>query len=158
NNVKDTLSFFQTFLLIFGIVALLVGSFIIFNTFSIVVAQRNQELALLRAIGAARKQVLSSVLFEAVLVGLVASTSGLVAGIFLAAGLKALLGALGFNIPASEIAVPATAFIWSYVLGMVVTVVAAVAPALRASRIPPVAAMRDTSIDRSSTSPIRAVF
>src|SRR3954471_2543277 len=158
SNLKDNLSFFNTFLLIFGVVALLVGSFIIFNTFSIVVAQRSRELALLRAIGAAQGQVLGSVLFEAVLVGLVASTVGFVAGIFLAAGLKALLGALGLDIPASDIAIPAAAFIWSYVLGMIVTVVAAVAPALRAARIPPIAAMRDSSIDHSSTSPKRAVF
>src|SRR3954452_17368884 len=158
NNLKDNLSFFNTFLLIFGVVALLVGSFIIFNTFSIVVAQRSRELALLRAIGAGQSQVLGSVLFEAVLVGLVASTVGFVAGIFLAAGLKALLGALGLDIPASDIAIPAAAFIWSYVLGMIVTVVAAIAPALRASRIPPIAAMRDATIDRSSTSPRRAVF
>jgi putative ABC transport system permease protein len=158
SNLKDNLSFFNTFLLIFGVVSLLVGSFIIFNTFSIIVAQRNRELALMRAIGAAQRQVLGSVLFEAVLVGLVASTVGFVAGIFLAAGLKALLGALGLNIPASSIAVPATAFIWSYVLGMFVTVVAAIAPALRASRIPPVEAMRDATIDRSSASARRAVF
>ena len=77
SDLKDNLSFFNTFLLIFGIVALLVGSFIIFNTFSIVVAQRSRELALLRAIGAGQRQVLGSVLFEAVLVGLVASTVGL---------------------------------------------------------------------------------
>ena len=121
-------------------------------------AQRSRELALLRAIGAGQRQVLGSVLFEAVLVGLVASTVGFVAGIFLAAGLKALLGALGLDIPASDIAIPAAAFIWSYVLGMVVTVVAAIAPALRAARIPPIAAMRDSSIDRSSTSPRRAVI
>ena len=69
NNLKDNLSFFNTFLLIFGLVALLVGSFIIFNTFSIIVAQRSRELALLRAIGAGQRQVLGSVLFEAVLVG-----------------------------------------------------------------------------------------
>ena len=80
SNLKDNLSFFNTFLLIFGVVALLVGSFIIFNTFSIVVAQRSRELALLRAIGAGQSQVLGSVLFEAVLVGLVASTIGFVAG------------------------------------------------------------------------------
>jgi putative ABC transport system permease protein len=158
NNLKDNLSFFNTFLLIFGVVALLVGSFIIFNTFSIVVAQRSRELALLRAIGAGSSQVLGSVLFEAVLVGLVASTIGFVLGIFLAAGLKALLGALGLDIPASDIAIPAAAIIWSYVLGMIVTVVAAIAPALRAARIPPIAAMRDASIDRSSTSPRRAVI
>jgi putative ABC transport system permease protein len=158
SNLKNNLSFFNTFLLIFAVVALLVGSFIIFNTFSIVVAQRSRELALLRAIGAGQGQVLNSVLFEAVLVGLVASTVGFVAGIFLAVGLKALLGALGLDIPATSIVVPATAFIWSYVLGMVVTVVAAIAPALRAARIPPIAAMRDATIDRSSTSPRRAVF
>src|SRR6478735_5049906 len=158
SNLKDNLSFFNTFLLIFGVVALLVGSFIIFNTFSIVVAQRSRELALLRAIGAGQSQVLGSVLFEAVLVGLVASTAGFVLGIFLAVGLKALLGALGLDIPASDIAIPAAAFIWSYVLGMIVTVVAAIAPALRASRIPPIAAMRDSSIDKSSTSPRRAVI
>jgi putative ABC transport system permease protein len=158
SNLKDNLSFFNTFLLIFGIVALLVGSFIIFNTFSIVVAQRSRELALMRAIGAGQSQVLGSVLFEAVLVGLVASTVGFVAGIFLAAGLKALLGALGLDIPASDIAIPAAAIIWSYVLGMIVTVVAAIAPALRAARIPPIAAMRDASIDHSSSSPVRAVF
>ncbi len=94
NNVKDALGFFNTFLLVFAIVALLVGSFIIFNTFSIIVAQRGRELALLRALGAGQRQVLGSVLFEAVLVGLVASTLGLVAGIFLASALKALLAAL----------------------------------------------------------------
>jgi putative ABC transport system permease protein len=158
SNLRDNLSFFRTFLLIFGIVALGVGSFIIFNTFSIIVAQRNRELALLRAIGAARKQVIGSVLFEAVLVGLVASTIGFVGGIFLAGGLKALLGALGLDIPASNIAVPTTAIVWSYVLGLFVTVIAAVAPALRASRIPPIAAMRDSSLDYSGSSPIRAVI
>ena len=99
NNLKDNLSFFNTFLLIFGVVALLVGSFIIFNTFSIIVAQRGRELALLRAIGAGERQVLGSVLFEAVLVGIVASIVGFVGGIFLAAGLKALLGALGSRHP-----------------------------------------------------------
>jgi putative ABC transport system permease protein len=158
SNLKDNLSFFQTFLLVFGIVALGVGCFIIFNTFSIIVAQRNRELALMRAIGAARKQVIGSVLLEAVLVGIVASTIGFVAGIFLAAGLKALLGALGLDIPASSIAIPATAVIWSYVLGLLVTVVAAVAPAVRASRIPPVAAMRESSIDYSGSSRVRAVI
>ena len=158
SNLKDNLSFFNTFLLIFGVVALLVGSFIIFNTFSIVVAQRSRELALLRAIGAGQRQVLGSVLFEAVLVGIVASIVGFVGGIGLAVGLKALLGALGLDIPASTIVIPATAVIWSFATGMIVTVVAAIAPALRASRIPPIAAMRDSTIDHSSTSPKRAVF
>ncbi|HZR13852.1 MAG TPA: FtsX-like permease family protein, partial [Acidimicrobiia bacterium] len=155
SNVKQGLSFFNTFLLIFGVVALLVGSFIIFNTFSIIVAQRTREMALLRAIGAVRKQVVGGVLFESVLVGIVASTIGFVGGIALAGGLKGLLAALGIDIPAGGIVVPASAVIWAYVTGLVVTVIAAVAPALRASRIPPVAAMRDVAIDRSSTSPVR---
>jgi putative ABC transport system permease protein len=152
NNIKGTLSFFNTFLLIFGLVALLVGSFIIFNTFSIIVAQRGRELALLRAIGAGQSQVLGSVLFEAVLVGLTASIAGFFAGVLLAGGLKALLGVIGFDLPASAIVIPASAVIWSLVTGLLVTVVAAVFPALRASRIPPIAAMRDLAIDRSSTS------
>jgi putative ABC transport system permease protein len=157
-TVHQALSFFGTFLLTFGFIALFVGAFVIFNTFSIIVAQRSRELALLRAIGAGQRQVLGSVLFEAVLVGLTASVVGFVAGIFLAGGLKALLGALGLDIPASSIVIPASAVIWSFVTGLVVTVIAAVAPALRASRIPPIAAMRDSSVDRSSSSPRRAVI
>src|SRR6478752_1998176 len=133
NDLKDNLSFFNTFLLIFGLVALLVGSFIIFNTFSIIVAQRSRELALLRAIGAGQRQVLGSVLFEAVLVGLTASAIGFVGGILLAGALKAALAALGVDIPASNIAIPISAPIASFVVGILVTVVAAVAPALRAS-------------------------
>jgi putative ABC transport system permease protein len=152
NNIKNNLSFFNTFLLIFGLVALLVGSFIIFNTFSIIVAQRGQELALLRAIGAGQRQVLGSVLFEAVLVGITASIVGFLGGILLAGALKALLGALGLSLPASAIIIPASAVIWSFATGLLVTVVAAMAPALRASRIPPIAAMRDLSVDTSSTS------
>jgi putative ABC transport system permease protein len=158
NNLKDNLSFFNTFLLIFGVVALLVGSFIIFNTFSIIVAQRGRELALLRAIGANESQVLTSVLFEAVLVGLVASAIGFVLGILLAAGLKAVLAGFGIDIPASNITIPATAVIWSFVTGMVVTIVAAVFPALRASRVPPIAAMQEVGIDRSGSSRRRAVI
>jgi len=155
SNVRQGLSFFNTFLLIFGVVALLVGSFIIFNTFSIVVAQRTREMALLRAIGAARRQVLTAVVGEAVLVGLVASIIGFVGGIGLATGLKGLLAALGIDIPAGGIVVPVNAAIWAFVTGLVVTTVASLAPALRASRIPPIAAMRDVSIDRSSTSIVR---
>jgi len=90
-----------------------------------------------------------------VLVGITASTIGFVAGIALAAGLKALLAGLGIDIPAGSIVIPASAIIWSYVMGMVVTIVAAMTPAFKASRIPPIAAMRDVAIDRSSTSRVR---
>ena len=117
---------------IFGVVALLVGSFIIFNTFSIIVAQRGRELALLRAIGAGQRQVLGSVLFEAVLVGLIASTVGFVAGIGARGRAQGAARArsASTSLPAT-IVIPASAIIWSYVLGMVVTVVAAMAPALQ---------------------------
>jgi putative ABC transport system permease protein len=157
NNIKDNLSFFNTFLLVFGVIALLVGSFIIFNTFSIIVAQRGRELALLRAIGADTRQVLGSVLLEAVLVGLTASIIGFFGGILLAAALKALLAAFGIDIPAGGIVIPASAIIWSFVTGLVVTVVAAIFPALKASRTPPIAAMQDVSIDRSGSSRRRAL-
>ncbi len=155
SNVEKNLSFFKTFLLVFGVVALLVGSFIIFNTFSIIVAQRGRELALLRAIGASQRQVISSVMFEATLVGIVASFVGFVLGILLAGLLKAVLAGFGVNIPANDIVVPASALIWSLATGLIVTIVAALSPTLHASRIPPIAAMRDVSIDRSATSRVR---
>ncbi len=131
NDIKDALRFFSTFLLVFGVIALLVGSFIIFNTFSIIVAQRGREMALLRAIGAKSSQVVRSVLFEALLVGLVASMIGFVAGVLLAGLLKALLSALGIDIPASQITIPSNAIVWSFVVGTGVTVIAAVFPAIQ---------------------------
>ncbi len=155
NDIKDALRFFSTFLLVFGVIALLVGSFIIFNTFSIIVAQRGREMALLRAIGAKSSQVVRSVLFEALLVGLVASVIGFGAGVLLAGLLKALLSALGIDIPASQITIPSNAIIWSFVVGTGVTVIAAVFPAIRASRIPPIAALQQVGADQSSGSWIR---
>jgi putative ABC transport system permease protein len=152
NDIKDALRFFSTFLLVFGVIALLVGSFIIFNTFSIIVAQRGREMALLRAIGAKSSQVVRSVLFEALLVGLVASVIGFVGGVLLAGLLKALLSALGIDIPASQITIPSNAIVWSFVVGTGVTVIAAVFPAIRASRIPPIAALQRVGADQSAGS------
>jgi putative ABC transport system permease protein len=152
NDIKDALRFFSTFLLVFGVIALLVGSFIIFNTFSIIVAQRGREMALLRAIGAKSSQVVRSVLFEALLVGLVASVIGFVGGVLLAGLLKALLSALGIDIPASQITIPSNAIVWSFVVGTGVTVIAAVFPAIRASRIPPIAALQRVGTDQSAGS------
>ena len=97
------MAFFNTFMLIFAVVALLVGAFMIFNTFSITVAQRTRENGLLRALGASRRQVLGSVLLEAVVVGIIASLIGLAAGVAVAMGLKAMLNALGFGMPAGGI-------------------------------------------------------
>ena len=99
SDIRKSISFFTTFMLIFAIVALLVGAFIIFNTFSITVAQRTRENALFRALGASRRQVLGAVLLEALAVGLIASVIGLAAGVAVAAGLKGLLAAVGSPSP-----------------------------------------------------------
>ncbi|MEU4557735.1 ABC transporter permease [Actinoplanes sp. NPDC023936] len=145
-SIKEGLGFFNQILLGFAGIALFVGVFLILNTFSIVVAQRTRELALLRAIGASRRQVINSVLVEAVVVGLIASVLGLAAGIGAGAGLGYLFGSLGGGgLDLAPVGVPLSAVIASFVVGLVVTVVAAVLPALRASRIAPVAAMQDVA-------------
>lgn len=146
NDIEENLSFFNTFMFIFAVVALLVGSFIIFNTFSITVAQRTRENALLRAIGASRRQVLGSVLVEALVVALVASLIGLVVGLVVAAGLKALLAGFGFDIPSGAVVITPRTIIVSLVVGVLVTVVAALSPARKAGKVAPVAAMRDVAV------------
>ena len=157
SDIKENLSFFNTFLLTFALIALFVGSFIIYNTFSIIVAQQTREMALLRAIGASRRQVLTSVLLESLAVGLFASVVGLFAGIGVAAGLKALLALLGIDIPAGGIVLAPSTVVWSLVAGVVVSMAAAFFPARRASKVPPVAAMRDVAIDTSSHSRRRVI-
>jgi putative ABC transport system permease protein len=139
------LSFFNNILLGFAGVALFVGIFLILNTFSIIVAQRTRELALMRAVGASRKQMVGSVLVEAVAIGLVASVLGLGAGIGVGALLAFAFGSLGGGMEIASVGIPAAAVISSFAVGLLVTVVAAVLPALRASRIPPVAAMQDVA-------------
>src|SRR5918993_2520611 len=143
---REGLSFFNTFMLVFAIVALLVGGFIIFNTFFITVAQRTRENALLRAIGATRRQVLAAVLIEALGIGIVASLLGLVAGIPLAAGLKALLAGFGFDLPAGGVGLAASSALIAFSAGLIVTVVAAVSPSRKAAKVPPVAAMREVAV------------
>jgi putative ABC transport system permease protein len=150
--IGDALSFINILLLVFAAVALFVGSFIIYNTFSIIVAQKQRENALLRAVGANRGQILSSILVESVVVGLIASTIGFVAGIGMSSVLKGFMATFGIDIPAGGVVLlPRTAIV-SLVVGVVMTVFAAVAPSVRASRVAPVAAMRDVAIDRSATS------
>ncbi|MBO2465636.1 ABC transporter permease [Actinomadura sp. LCR2-06] len=139
SDVAQIMGFFRTFLLVFALISIFVGAFIIFNTFSMLVAQRTRELALLRAIGAARPQVTRAVIGEAVAVGFVGSTLGLAAGAGLAALLQAQMGDAG----SGGLTFTATPVIWSYVVGIVVTVVSAYFPARRAAKVPPVAAMRD---------------
>jgi putative ABC transport system permease protein len=130
----------------FAGIALVVGIFLIFNTFNIVVAQRTRELALFRAMGASWRQVTSSVLAEAVLVGIVGATLGLLGGIGLGVGGSSLLTSLvGAQLPGAGIQVGATPIVLSYVVGVLVTIVAAFVPAVRASAVPPLAAMRDVA-------------
>jgi putative ABC transport system permease protein len=146
SDVEGFLGFIRAFLLGFAGVALFVGAFLILNTFSILVAQRTRELALLRSLGASRGQVLRSVLVEAVLVGLLAATLGLLAGLGVAALLRAVMQAQsGLTFPDAALTLPGSAVVASYLVGVLVTVVAALLPALRASRVPPVAALRDAA-------------
>ncbi len=142
-SLDEILGFLQTFLLVFAGVSLVVGIFLIINTFSILVAQRSKEFALLRALGASRSQINRSVLLEALAVGLIGSTVGLGVGYLLALGLRAIFGLLGLDLSQAEFPVAWTTVAWSYGIGVVVTAVASILPALRASRISPMAALRD---------------
>jgi putative ABC transport system permease protein len=148
-TIHSDLSFLSTALLIFAAISLLVGSFTIFNTFSITVGQRTRELALLRVVGASRRQLFGSVLSEAALTGVVASLIGLGLGVVAALGLKALLGAFGLTLPSAPLVFKARTPIVALIVGIGVTTVSAIVPARRAIRIPPVAALVDLDNDRS---------
>jgi putative ABC transport system permease protein len=156
--LREGLSFFNTFMFVFAAVALLVGGFIIFNTFFITVAQRTRENALLRAIGASRRQVLASVLLEALGIGLIASALGLVAGIPLAAGLKALLGAFGFEVPTGGVVLATGSALIAFSAGVIVTLVAALSPGRKAAKVPPVAAMRDVAVGSTGYGSRQRIF
>lgn len=142
-DFQKQISFITNFLLIFAVIALVVGSFLIVNTFSILVAQRSRELALFRALGASQRQVKGSVLFEAFVVGLVGSTIGLGVGLLLFFGIRALFGLFGLDIASAPIVFEPRTVIVNYAVGMLVTMFAAWIPARRTSRIPPIAALRD---------------
>ncbi|MEE4022207.1 FtsX-like permease family protein [Gordonia sp. PKS22-38] len=140
DQVNEFLTIFTTILLAFAAIGLIVGTFIIYNTFSMIVAQRNRELALLRAVGASRPQVSRSVLFEAFVVGVIGGAVGLAIGIGLAALLQTFTAASGLPEAPLQIGVPAVAA--ALFVGVVVTMVSAWVPAVRAARVPPVEAMR----------------
>jgi putative ABC transport system permease protein len=154
---EEFLDLFTTFLTVFAGVALLVATFSIYNTFSILVAQRTRESALLRAIGASRGQIVASVVIEAMLVGIVASIAGFLGGMGIAGGLKGLFDAVGFSLPAGGLVVKASVVVMAFVVGVVVTLVAGVAPAVRASRVAPLAAIRDMSVEGTRASARRAI-
>jgi putative ABC transport system permease protein len=155
--IKDGLSFFNTFLLVFAGIALFVSSFIIYNTFSIIVAQRTRENALLRAVGASRNQITATLLVEALIVGVIASLLGFLGGIVTAQALEALLAAVGIDIPAGGLVLSSRTLVVSLIVGVGVTVVASLAPAFRAAKVPPVAAMRDVAIERRDRTKSRLV-
>src|SRR5215831_10697339 len=146
DQFQKGLSIFSKFFLIFAVVALVVGAYIILNTFAITVAQRTRENGLLRALGASRRQVLASVLTEALAVGVIAALLGLAAGVAVAAGLKALLSAFGLTLPAGSLVVNARTVVASLVIGIGVTLIAAISPARKAAKVPPVAAMQEATV------------
>lgn len=149
-GIHRALAFFDTFLLVFAAVALFVGSFLIFNTFSIVVAQRMRELALLRAVGASRGQVVRSVLGESLVIGFAASLLGVGAGLGLAVGLRRLLAAFGFAIPSNGLVVQPRTVIVGLVVGTAITLVAALTPAWKAGKVAPVTALSAVVVDEST--------
>jgi putative ABC transport system permease protein len=146
---KDTsgfLTIFQDFLLAFGGVALFVGSFVIANTLSITIAQRTRELATLRTLGATRRQVQVSVMIEALVIGTLASIVGLFLGLGLAKALNSLLVSVGIDLPQTSTVFKTRTVVVSLVVGILITLLAALRPALRATRVPPIAAVREGAL------------
>jgi putative ABC transport system permease protein len=144
-ETNEGLSVVRYFLLGFGGIALFVGAFVIFNTLSITVAQRTREFATLRTLGASRRQVMRSVVLEGLVIGLMASVIGLFLGVGIAKGMNALFKAIGADMPDTGTVLAARTVIVSLLLGTVITLIASVMPALRATRVPPIAAVREGS-------------
>jgi putative ABC transport system permease protein len=157
-SINQALSFFSTALLVFAFISLFVGGFTIFNTFSILVGQRTRELAMLRIVGASRRQVFRSVLIEATLLGVVASLIGLGLGVLSAIGLEALLKGFGITLPSGPLVFESRTVVVALIVGVGVTVVSAISPARRAVRIPPVAALVDHQGDQTESSRRRIVI
>jgi putative ABC transport system permease protein len=142
-ETNDFISFLQKFLLAFGGVALFVGSFVIANSLSITIAQRTRELATLRTLGASRRQVLRTIVIEALVIGTLASIVGLFLGLALAKGLFELFDAVGFTLPNSGLTFETRTIVVALVVGILVTLLASLRPAIRATRVPPIAAVRE---------------
>ena len=142
-ETNSFISFLRGFLLAFGGIALFVGSFVIANSLSITIAQRTREFATLRTIGGSRRQVLMSIVIEALVVGALASVAGLVLGLLLARGLFWLFDAVGFTLPNEGLLLETRTVVVSLLVGIVVTLLASLRPAIRATRVPPIAAVRE---------------
>ncbi|MSZ56752.1 MAG: FtsX-like permease family protein, partial [Actinobacteria bacterium] len=152
DDIGEALSFFSIFLTIFSIIALGVGSFVIYNVFSISAAQRQRENALLRALGASRSQITRSMLVESVVVGLFGSTVGFIGGMGISKLLGVALPALGIDLPSGGLVVTQSAVVTTILVGLIVTVLSAILPARRAGKVPPLAAMRATALETNTTS------
>jgi len=155
DQIATALTFINVFLLAFAGIALFVSAFVIYNTFAILIAQRTQELALLRAIGASRLQVVGSVFLEALIVGLVGSALGVLFGVLLSNGLSAMLDAFGVDLPSGGLVVGSSTILVSLIVGTMVTLVSAVFPAVSASRIAPLEAMRQSAAEAPKPSKAR---
>jgi putative ABC transport system permease protein len=157
NQIGDALSFISIFLSIFSYIALGVGCFVIYNVFSISAAQRQKENALLRAIGASKRQVTGAMLIEAAVIGIFGSVIGLVSGIGLSRGLSALLSSFGIDLPSTGLVVSTSTIISTIIVGLLVTMLSSFLPARRAGRVPPLAAMRETAVETTAVSVGRLV-
>jgi len=142
-ETNEFITFLQGFLLAFGGIALFVGSFVIANSLSITIAQRTRELATLRTIGASRRQILTSIVVESLIVGVVASVIGLFLGLLLARGLFSLFDAVGFTLPNTGLVFETRTIVVALLAGILVTLLASLRPAMRATRVPPIAAVRE---------------
>ncbi len=144
-DINESLGFLTIALLVFAGIAVFVGGFLIFNTFAVTVAQRSKEFALLRTLGASRRQILTSVVFETLIIGFIASVLGIVGGLLLAPGLRGLLASFGLELPSTGTVIAARTIIVGLAVGMVATLVSGFVPARRATQVDPLEAMRDAS-------------
>jgi putative ABC transport system permease protein len=145
-DTESFLNFLQDFLLAFGGIALFVGSFVIANSLSITIAQRTRELATLRTIGASRRQILRSIIVEALVIGLISSIVGILVGLALGTGLFKLFDAVGFTLPNNGLVLHTRTIVVAMLVGVLVTLVASLRPAFRSTRVPPIAAVREGAV------------
>ncbi|HWO47751.1 MAG TPA: FtsX-like permease family protein, partial [Solirubrobacterales bacterium] len=141
DEIRKGLGFLRTFLLVFGFIAVFVGSFLIFNTFSITVAQRISEFGMLRTLGASRPQILTMVMVEAMGVGLLGALLGIAGGFLIAAAINALFEAIGIDLPTTSLVLETRTVVVALLVGLLVTLVSSLIPALRSTRVPPIAAL-----------------
>ena len=140
-EIRDNLGFLRIFLLVFGFIAVFVGSFLIFNTFSITVAQRVSEFGMLRTLGASRRQILTTVMVEAIAIGLLGAVLGIGGGFLIATAINALFEAFGIDLPTTSLVLETRTVVVALLVGVVVTLLSSLVPALRSTRVPPIAAL-----------------